>query len=243
MPASRLTGGTPAIPRRAVMLLPWLGAALLAACADEPPPPDFQPLDFNYLTKIRLLVATIDVDTSWTPAPVPGAEHVEALSPIQPLQSLRRMAEERLIPAGNDGHAVFVVDDASLLRTGRLFEGNMKVHLDLSVAEGTKTGYAEAQVSRTRTITDDSVVGTQTALYELVKQMMADMNVEFEFQVRRSLHDYLQAATETAPTPPPVEQQDLNAAPGAAAPPPAAPQAMPDMQPPPQTLPDSPPPQ
>jgi hypothetical protein len=34
--------------------------------------------------------------------------------------------------------------------------------------------------------------------------------VEFEFQVRRSLRDWLQEAT-TAPPPPPVEQQDLRA--------------------------------
>jgi hypothetical protein len=38
--------------------------------------------------------------------------------------------------------------------------------------------------------------------------MMEDMNVEFEYQVRRSLRDWLQEPT-TAPPPPPVERQPL----------------------------------
>jgi hypothetical protein len=219
---------TAVLPRRAALLLPWLGAALLAAC-ESTPPPDLPPFDFGYLTKLRLTVATIDVDTSWTPASVADATHVEALAPVSPVDALRRMAQQRLIPAGTDGHAVFVIDDASLLRSDDRFEGNMKVHLDLSSADGTKSGYAEAQVSRTRTIVDNSADATRVALYDMVKQMMADMNVEFEFQVRRSLRDYLQGSPEVAPPPPPVQQQDLNAAPGSQ-PPPAPPQLQPPAQ-------------
>jgi hypothetical protein len=213
MPATIPTRPAHAIPRRAALLLPLFGTALLSACADSGPPPDFQPLDFSYLTKLRLTVATIDVDASWTPKTVPDAIHVEALSPVSPVEALRRMAQQRLIPAGNDGHAVFVIDDASVLRTDGRFEGNLQVHLDLSTAEGTRSGYAEARVSRTRTIVDNSSDAVRAALYELVRQMMADMNVEFEFQVRRSLHDYLQGGTEVAPPPPPVQQQDLNGTP------------------------------
>ena len=196
MPALIPTRQTQAIPRRAAMLLPWFAAALLAACADTPPP-DFQPLDFGYLTKLRLTVAAIEVDDSWTPKPVADGIHVEALAPVQPIDALRKMAQQRPIPAGIDGHAVFVIDDASLLRSGGRFVGNLQVHLDISSGDGTKTGYAEARVSRTRTIVDDSADATRVALYELVKQMMADMNVEFEFQIRRSLRDYLQGGTET----------------------------------------------
>ena len=45
------------------------------------------------------------------------------------------------------------------------------------------------------------------AWYDLTKQMLDDMNVELEFQIRRSLKDYLQT-TGTAPTPAPVQKQD-----------------------------------
>ena len=240
MPALIPTRQTQAIPRRAAMLLPWFAAALLAACADTPPP-DFQPLDFGYLTKLRLTVAAIEVDDSWTPKPVADGIHVEALAPVQPIDALRKMAQQRLIPAGIDGHAVFVIDDASLLRSGGRFVGNLQVHLDISSGDGTKTGYAEARVSRTRTIVDDSADATRVALYELVKQMMADMNVEFEFQIRRSLRDYLQGGTETAPPPAPVQQPDLNAAPAGTPPPPAPQDLTPSAAPP--AAPPPPPPQ
>jgi hypothetical protein len=39
--------------------------------------------------------------------------------------------------------------------------------------------------------------------------MMSDMNVEFEFQVRRSLKEYLQDTATAVPTPAPVQSQDL----------------------------------
>jgi hypothetical protein len=62
---------------------------------------------------------------------------------------------------------------------------------------------------RTRSIDDDSIGGVRTELYGLIKQMMTDMNVEFEYQIRRSLHDFLLTGTPAAPGPAPVEQQNL----------------------------------
>ena len=48
------------------------------------------------------------------------------------------------------------------------------------------------------------------ALYDMTRAMMDDMNVELEFQIRRSLRDWLQDPT-AAPPPAPVEQQELPA--------------------------------
>jgi hypothetical protein len=63
---------------------------------------------------------------------------------------------------------------------------------------------------RSRRIDDDSREGIRAELYDMVKQMMASMNVELEFQIRRSLRDYLESGQPGAPpTPGPVEQQDL----------------------------------
>ena len=204
----------PATRRRALLTLPWLGVALLAACVEATPAStDFRPLNFDYLTKLRLSVAIIDVENAAVPKTIAGGQHVEALAPVQPADALRQMAQERLIPAGGGGRAVFVIDDASIIQTANRFEGNLQVHLDIGTADGTNSGYAEARVSRTRTIVDDSADAARAALYELVRQMMDDMNVEFEFQVRRSLRDYLQSGSETAPPPAPVQQQDLSVPP------------------------------
>ncbi len=62
----------------------------------------------------------------------------------------------------------------------------------------------------------------------MVKQMMSDMNIEFEYQLHRSLRDYLQTTEPAAPAPGPVEKLEL-------APPSTVPEAAP-------LSPDTPPP-
>ncbi len=201
------------LPRRAALALSLAALpALLAGCVVQAPPPQlFPPLTFGYLTKLKLDIANIEVDVAWQPQPVPNGEHVEIQSPVQPVDALRRMVQDRLIPGGTDGKATVAIDDASLTRVGDRFEANFAVHMDIHNGDGTRSGYAEARVARTRTISAYAPAAIREALYQLVKAAMADMNVEFEFQIRHSLGDWLQATSPTAPPPPPVEQQDLGA--------------------------------
>jgi hypothetical protein len=189
-----------ALTRRLVMLLPLV----LAACGGRPPPHNFPPLTYDYLLPLRLNVASVDVQDNWTPNS--GAD-VGALSPQPPAEALERMARDRLFPAGSSGRAVFVIDDASIIRNGNALYGTLAVHLDIIGADGHRTGYAEARVARTRTgpAVDDDLPGS---LYDLTKQMMDDMNVEFEYQVRRSLKDWLQNSPPGA-MPAPVSVQPL----------------------------------
>jgi hypothetical protein len=204
----RATPG-PALPRR--HLLGLLAPLLLAACDDSPPVrTDFPPLTYDYLGKLKLLVGTIDIDDAFSRRDTATTEHVENLAPVQPDAALARMARDRLIPAATSGHAVFVIEDASLTRAPGGFAGAMYVRLDVSTSDGTKAGFAEARANRTFNSTDPSDAGTRAALYELVKLMMSDMNVEFEYQVKRRLRDYLQTDDNTAPPPVPVQSQDLN---------------------------------
>ena len=87
----------------------------------------------------------------------------------------------------------------------------MDVYQDILLADGSRAAFAEARVQRRRSTSSGDVRGS---LYDLVHDMMDDMNVELEFQVRRSLKDWLQVA-DTAPPPPPVQQEDLSPPPGA----------------------------
>lgn len=200
--------------RRAALALSAAAPMLLLfGCAAPPPPQVFPPLTYGYLTRLKLDVGNIEVDNAWTPAPVPNGEHVENQSPVQPVDALRRMVQDRLIPGGVGGLAVVTIDDASLLRITDRFEATFAVHMDIHNADGTRSGYAEAKVARTRTISDYSQPAIRQALYDLVKATMDDMNVEFEYQVRHSLKDWLQTTAPAAPPPPPVEQQDLGATP------------------------------
>ena len=184
------------LPRRLVLLTPLAAAA----CGGDMPVRDMPPLRYDFLTRLRLNVASIQIGDAPPPSPV------EERSATTAGAALRQMAEDRLAVGGSSGRAVFVIDQARIERVAGRLDGFMAAHLDVLTTDGVRAGFAEARVSRSATMRGD----LRAALYDLVRQMMDDMNVEFEFQVRRSLRDWLQDPT-TAPAPAPVEQQDLRA--------------------------------
>lgn len=199
--------------RRNVVLLPLL----LAACGgdDLPQRTEFPALRYGYLTPLRLNVAAVDVADAPPPGPLDG------LNPAPPGPTLRRMALDRIGAGGAEGRAVFVVDQASITQVGDGLSGVMAVHLDVLRPDGGRAAYAEARVTRQASLPRQAEL--PGALYDMTRAMTDDMNVELEFQARRSLRDWLQSA-ETAPAPAPVQQQDLSA-PGQ----PAAPLALPEQ--------------
>lgn len=203
------------LSRRVLLLAPL---ALTACGTGGTSSGDFPLLSYTYLPALKLNVASIDIENQWQPAE--AADHVESLSPETPLAALREMAKDRLAAYGTSGKAVFVIEDASLIRGETDIHGSFAVRLDVYSQGGTKAGSAEARVSRDAPSPGGQGRLMRQALYDLTRTLMNSMNVEFEYQVRRSLGAWLQPNS-AAPTP--IEQQPL-AAPGAAnaAPPPAA---------------------
>lgn len=206
-------------PALRLMLAMVPAGLLLAGCAKDAPPPDFRPFAFDYLPKIRLNVATIDVQNAWQPAAVPNGTHVEAMAPVQPIDSIQRMVQDRMLPVGTTGHAVLTVEDASLIQRAGQFEGSLKVRLDISATDGGPTSWAEASAYGTQTITGDSPAVARQLLYDLVKKLMkgdvtstaisTGLNAELEKQVHKSLAAFVQGpAAATAPAQP-VQTQDL----------------------------------
>ncbi len=215
----------------------WLAAAVLlplalAACGDDTPPPapqSFAPLHYDYLPKLRLNVGQVSVQDHSLPV---GPQDVAASSPAVPAQALAQMARDRLFAAGTEGVANFVIDQASIVRgPGGALDGQLAVHLDLVTAGGARAGYAEARIARQHVPGSDPE--DQSAnLYELTRQMMDGMNVELEYQMRRSLRAFMLSG---AAVPAPVTAQPLGT-PGAppipaavaVPPPPALPPAVPE---------------
>jgi len=197
---------------------------MLAGCSSSPPRV-YAPLRYDYLTPLRLNVASVTVETRFIPG---GSADLNAQNPAPLIPTLTQMAQDRLQAVGSSGRAVFVIKDASLVRFGDGINGSIDVELDVYAGGGTRAGFAEARVSRRRAGDIDDM---QAALYDMTKQLMDAMNIEFEYQVRRSLKDWL-APSGAAPAP--VEQQALPPPPGAAAapapPPPGAAMAPPMPQ-------------
>ncbi len=191
-----------------------LVALALASCGEEAPPQDFAPLHYEYLTPIRLNIATVDVDNQ---AEVPDGD-LASQSPVTPEQALERMAHDRLVAAGPSGTATFTITEASITHgQGGALTERLSAHLDIASADGARAAFAEAHV--TRTAKGDDASGPD-ALYTLTRQAMADMNVEFEYQVRHSLHDWIVSASAVES---PVEQMPL----GSSGPIPLAPPSLP----------------
>lgn len=198
----------------------------LALCgcggADVPPPEIYAPLHYEYLPKLRLNVGTIEVTDQSHPL---GAQDIASTSPVVPARALAQMAHDRLFASALAGTAHFVIDQASIVRQpdGSL-SGDLAVHLDILTPGGTRGGYMAAQVV-SQHIPGSDPENEQNVLYDLTKKMMSEMNVEFEFQLRKNLSSWLVtgAALPTAVQAQPLYGQPLPPEMASPAPPAAAP--------------------
>jgi hypothetical protein len=184
------------LTRRSALLLPLV----LAACGGEEERV-FEPLRYNYLPPIQLNVASIAVEQRFVPSGIDP--DVSGMDPVPPVEALKAMANDRLQAFGTSNKAVFAILDGSLVRQDDGVNGSMAVSLTIFDGNGTQLGFAEARVQSRRTGVSGNLA---PVLYDMTKAMMSDMNVEFEYQLRHNLKDYL-----TSPAAPdtPVEQAPL----------------------------------
>ncbi|MCA3388732.1 MAG: hypothetical protein INF65_08880 [Roseomonas sp.] len=201
--------------RRTLCALP-----LLAACANEQPAGPFVPPgppSYGHLTPLRLKVSALEIKE-----PESGtALMVQQPAPFLPSDVMLRMARDRLSAAGGTGSARFVIQTARLTRetasaagafspASETFRCIMRCQLEIISAEDGVLASAAAEVRRevTGPTRDDA---ERAALAErVVKLAGQDMNVEFEFQVRRHLRNWLQmVAAPGEALPQPVEREAL----------------------------------
>jgi hypothetical protein len=182
-------------------------AALLAGCA-ETPPVEYPPLRYEYLPPIRLNVASLETDRRWQPTGDPA--DVSALAPEPPVDALRTMATDRIQTVGTAGRAVFVIVNASIREIGGEYAGDFAVELDIYASGTAPVAHMNATVTRKVGPAAEEGAEQRQQLFDLTQKMLSDMNVEFEYQLRRNLRAWLaRGATEA-----PVEQQNLAPPPG-----------------------------
>lgn len=197
-----------------------ISAALaVAACgrASEPPPPPSAPPSYSHLTPLRLTVGRIDVVAATDPA----ATRTMPPAPLVPQDVMLTMANDRLSAGGGPAHARFRVQIATLTREpssgGGVFTTaterlscTMRCRLDVVREDGSPAGYAEAEVRRVAVRPAGSLAERTRAADEIVRLAGNDLNVEFEYQLRRNLRALIQAPPQPGEaTPPPVEAESL----------------------------------
>jgi hypothetical protein len=192
--------------RRTALLLPFL----LASCGDDEDVSvpvmrrDYPPLRFGYLPPINLNVQRLEIARGFVRAS--GDEEIIGSSPIDPVETLFAMARDRLKPVAQGGVATFRVVTASIVRHRDTLNGVLAVRLDVHTSDDTNSGFAEARVTATHS---GPVPEQRGAVYDMLKSMMFDMNVELEFQVRSKLKPWVvDVPVEQTPrpsVPPPVD--------------------------------------
>lgn len=196
--------------RHLLLSLPPLG--LLASCAATPPPaPEGPEISYAYLPKLRLNVASIEIDPT---RPNAGPTDVgRELRPTPP-EAVQIMGRDRLAAFGTENAARFVTLRAAILRErlpaqsglfaadpGERLNCTLTCRLEIRGANDQRLGFAEATVSRTAP-TESSVAARSRTATSLLRRATFDLNTEFEFQLRRALRDWLVEGERAAPPPP-----------------------------------------
>ncbi|MBS1103472.1 hypothetical protein JK202_10660 [Gluconobacter sp. Dm-62] len=191
----------------------WTGLSALllslgvSACSDGDADQTFPPLDYSYLSQIHLNVASIDVQDEAPATP----DALSSKAPTPPDQALKAMASQRLIASGSSGKADFIIKQAYLNRVGdNAVTGAMDVQLNIADAGNQHTGFVHARITR-KLDAGDRDPSSRKELYTLTNQMMQDMNVELEFQIRKKLLSWMTDAAGTPIVNGGVQQQALGA--------------------------------
>ncbi len=182
-----------------------LGAGLLAACAQTPPPEPLPELTFAHLDSIKLNVASVEIVENYVP-PLRGP-NIEHLFPQPPSQVAWRWAEDRLRALGTEGRAQFVIDTASVVETrlkvekglrgavtidqATRYDATLTVTLEIRNDRGFRQAFATASAERSQTVPEDLTVNERWAIqHQLVEDLMIDLNATLEAKIAEFLSAY-----------------------------------------------------
>lgn len=196
----------------------FCGLALLAGCASSNPSEETFPTpDYSYLPPLNLNVSQVNVDNQAQP----DSDDISSKSPTNPADTLTLMAHQRLHAMGSSGTASLTITKAEMTKAPHhALSGSYTVKLNLNDTAHNHHGFITAHVQRT--IDAPSDLGLEHNLHTLNTQLMDDMNVELEYQVRSHLASWLTDATGTPLDAATIQSQDLGStdlsAPNATAP-------------------------
>jgi hypothetical protein len=194
----------PLFPARfLVLVLACLG---LAACGSTPPHPTYPDIHFTGEPPLQLDVAAVDVRNDYQP-PF-RAPNVEHLFPVSPARALETWAHDRLKPVGQSGHAVFIIQKASVTEvdlktkggiTGALttqpaqrYDAVIEATLNILDDHGLPVRTASVQVTRSQSVLQGITPNQRDQTwYDMTKAMMADFDRQMTAEIQKNFGYYL----------------------------------------------------
>ncbi len=186
-----------------------LPAAALASCADAPTMPQFPPLTYSALGRFTFEAERVEVALDYRPPLAPP--NVEHLFIQPPVDVLRRWAGDRLAVSGRgERYLRFVIADAHVTETqlprqsgvratftneqAQRYDGRIEAALEVRQLRGNfRDGFATAAATRTRSVAENiSLNDRERVWYEMVEQMMGDINAELDRQIRANMQRFMQ---------------------------------------------------
>jgi hypothetical protein len=186
-----------------------LPATALGACANAPPPPQFPPLTFSALGRFSFEAERLEIAQDYRPPLAPP--NVEHLFVQRPDDAMKRWANDRLAVSGRGERFLrFVIVDARVTETelprgtgvratftneqAQRYDGRLEAAVEVRQTRGNfRDGYAAATAARSRTVAENiSLNDRERVWYEMVEQMMGDINAELDRQIRANMQPFLQ---------------------------------------------------
>lgn len=180
--------------------------AILAACAETPPPDSFPDLTYGHMAPIRLSVDRVEIASTFEPSFAdPDVEH---LFPTPPQRAAERWALDRLVAAGGDGRrAIFIVREARVTETPlsgaggvaglfttdqeARYDATLEVEIEIRDVAGQRLAFATARVTRTQSVPEGITLDARERIWlELADALVRNMGVELEKNIAKYLGSY-----------------------------------------------------
>jgi hypothetical protein len=186
--------------KRRAFFVAGLAALTLAACESKPPPrPTFADIRFTERPPMRIDAAAVDIERQFRPTLRPP--NVEHLFPVSPERAMENWARDRLQATGTSRRVRVRIVDASvreveLPRTGGVrgafttdqaqrYDATVEMSVDIMGERGFAERSVTAKAARSRSVPENITPNDRELVwYQLTKELMADLDIELERQIR-----------------------------------------------------------
>lgn len=183
-------------------------AGALASCTSPPPAPTFPDIHFTGEAPIKLAVSNVAVQSDFRPSY--QAPHVEHLFPVPPQHAMENWARDRLVAAGGNATARFVIENASVVEvqlkktnegiTGAFtkepaqrYDATLAARLDILDMRGMPVRSVEVKVTRSQSVLEGITPNDrEKAWYAMTQGLMQDFDQQMSTQISAHFGGYFQ---------------------------------------------------